>query len=196
MGFNEYLNEELKNFREEFLGSNAEGYENGKNFSANTMHFPRENEPFTEINSTLLIPEKLYNQFRQKVVFHQGVRAYIAYLLRKYKIHIANGLIPSYRNHTTKYQEKNQNLIRVAFRPNLDDWAELKLYRISFGMSISAFLVYLLLADFVDFGRKISYFLVAVGISISPNFGLWAKVYLSRNKHYYTTIFQWRESPD
>ena len=124
------------------------------------------------------------------------VRAYIAYLLRKYKIHIANGLIPSYRNHTTKYQEKNQNLIRVAFRPNLDDWAELKLYRISFGMSISAFLVYLLLADFVDFGRKISYFLVAVGISISPNFGLWAKVYLSRNKHYYTTIFQWRESPD
>lgn len=195
MEFNEYIKQEIENTKENFFwGINAEGYENGKNISAHTKHFPREKNQFIEINSTLLIPEKHYRKFQEKIVRHCGVRAYITYLLMKYKIHIANGMIPSYCNHTTKYQEKNQNLIKVSFRPNLDDWAELKLYRISFGMSISAFLVYLLIADSVDFAEKLSYFLATVGIPLSPNFDLCAKLYLSRTKSCYSTVFQYRES--
>ncbi|MBP7283081.1 MAG: DUF1564 family protein [Leptospiraceae bacterium] len=196
MEFNDYLKEAVRQTKEEWSGIYGDGYENGVNISANTVHLPHEKNPFTEINSTLLIPEKYYKRFIEKVVLHQGVRAYIAHLLLKYKIHIANGLIPTYQNHTTKYQEKNQNLIKVAFRPNLDDWAELKLYRISFGMSISAFLVYLLIADFAEFAQTVSYFLGAVGIPLSPSFDLWAKVYLSRKKSIYTTVFQYRKSPD
>ena len=196
MDYKEYLKQEQKKRNDEFRGFEAEGYENGINISSDTIHYPRENNPFTEVNSTLLIPEKYYEKFREKVVLYGGVRAYVAHLLFKYKLHIANGLVPAYYNHTTKYQEKNQNLIRVAFRPRLDDWAELKLYRVSFGMSISAFLVYLLIADFVDFAQTVSYFLGAVGISQSPDFDLSAKVYLSRKNSIYTVIFQYRKSPD
>ncbi|MBP7281769.1 MAG: DUF1564 family protein [Leptospiraceae bacterium] len=196
MEFNEYLKEKLAQATEDYFGIYADGYENGKNASENTKRFPREKNPLIEINSTLLIPEKYYKKFMEKVVYYQGVRAYVAHLLFKYKIHIANGLVPSYRNHTTKYQEKNQNLIKVAFRPNLDDWAELKLYRACFGISISAFFVYLLIADSVDFAQKISYFLGAVGIPVSSSFDLWAKVHLSRKNQCYTTIFQYRNSRD
>lgn len=196
MKFNDYLKEELEKLKEAYSGLEAEGYENGVNASANTQYYPREKNQFIEVNSTLLIPEKYYKKFMEKVFVHKGVRAYVAFLLYKYKIHIANGLVPAYSNHTTKYQEKDQNLIRVAFRPNLDDWAELKLYRVSFGMSISAFLVYLLIADFVDFAQTVSYFLGAVGISQSPDFDLSAKVYLSRKNSIYTVIFQYRKSPD
>nr|MBP9887770.1 hypothetical protein [Leptospiraceae bacterium] len=103
MNFNDYLKEQLAQAKEEYSGIDAEGYENGVNVSTQKMHFPREHNPFIEINSTLLIPEKYYKKFREKVVFHQGVRAYIAHLLFKYKIHIANGMIPAYSNHTTKY---------------------------------------------------------------------------------------------
>lgn len=194
MKFDEYLKQELEKKKEHLYDMETEGYENGVNASTNTKRFPREKNPFIEINSTLLIPEKYYQKFFDKVRAHQGVRAYVAYLLFKYKIHIANGMVPAFSNHTTKYQEKNQNLIKVAFRPNLDDWAELKLYRVSFGMSISAFLVYLLIADSVDFAEKLSYFLAAVGIPQSPHFDLCAKIYLSRKNSYYATVFQYRES--
>jgi len=194
MKFDEYLKQELEKKKEKLWGINAEGYENGVNASANSKRYPRDKNPFIEINSTLLIPEKYYQKFLEKVRAHQGVRAYVAYLLFKYKIHIANGMVPAFSNHTTKYQEKNQNLIKVAFRPNLDDWAELKLYRVSFGMSISAFLVYLLIADSVDFAANLSYFMAAVGIPQSPHFDLCAKIYLSRKNSYYATAFQYRKS--
>ncbi|MBP7280019.1 MAG: DUF1564 family protein [Leptospiraceae bacterium] len=194
MKFDEYLKKELENSKDNLWGIYAEGFENGVNVSAHTARFPREKNPLIEINSTLLIPEKYYQKFIEKVTLHQGVRAYIAYLLFKYKIHIANGMVPAYTNHTTKYQEKNQNLIKVAFRPNLDDWAELKLYRVSFGMSISAFLVYLLIADSVDFAEEMSYFMGVVGIPQSPIFDLCAKVYLSRKMSSYLIVFQYRES--
>jgi len=196
MDYKKYLEQELEKQREQFWGIQAEGYENGIEISEDTKHYPRENNPFIEVNSTLLIPEKYYEKFKEKVIRYGGVRAYVAHLLFKYKIHIVNGLVPAYSNHTTKYQEKNQNLVRIAFRPRLDDWAELKLYRVSFGMSISAFLVYLLIADFVEFAQTVSYFLGAVGISQSPDFDLWAKIYLSRKNSEYSTIFQHQRSSD
>lgn len=196
MNYKEYLQIEMEKYKEEFAGLQATGHENGVDLTEDTKYYPREKNPFIEINSTLLIPEKYYKKFKEKVISHGGVRSYVTHLLLKYKLHITNGLVPAYSNHTTKYQEKDQNLIRVAFRPNLDDWAELKLYRVSFGMSISAFLVYLLIADFVDFAKTVSHFLVAVGISQSPELDLWAKVYLSRKHSDYYTIFQYRKSPD
>jgi hypothetical protein len=197
MNFDEMIKESIQEWKEENLwGMYAEGYKEGVNASAQTVRLPRSKNPFTEINATLLIPEKHFKQFLLRRAAYGGVRPYIAHLLRKYRLHIACGIVPTYRNHTTKYQEKDQNLIRVAFRPNLDDWAELKLYRVSFGMSISAFLVYLLLADFVDFAEKVSHYLGVVGIPQSPNLDLWAKVYLSRKKSEYTIFFQYRPSPD
>ncbi|HMV42514.1 MAG TPA: DUF1564 family protein [Leptospiraceae bacterium] len=165
-----------------------------KSFSTQKISFPRDHFTFSEFSSTLLIPEKYMSLFQKKIVLHKGIRSYVAYLLKKYKLYIANGLVPGYSNVTTKYQEKGQNLHKIAFRPNPEDWAELKLYRVSFGMSISAFFVYLVIADSVELAETLSDYLTRVGISVVPNFDLIAKVYLWQKRSFYTTIFQYRES--
>lgn len=177
-----------------YEGFTAEGYQNGKTVTNSKYNFPRENFKTSDIRSSLLVPERYLNIFRAKVREHQGVRAYISYLLYKYRIHIANGIVPAYSNLTTKYQEKDQCLRKIGFRPNPSDWAELKLYRISFGMSISAFLIYLLIADSTNFAQNLSYFLWTVGIPAIPNLDLATKLYLCQNRDFYTVIFQFRQS--
>lgn len=162
-------------------------------FSNQRIFFPRKNLAMSEFSSTILIPDKYCDVFYKKIIQHKGLRSYIAYLLSKYQLPIANGLIPSYSQITTKYQEKGQNLHKFAFRPRPEDWAELKLYRVAFGMSISAFLVYLVIADSVDFAETISNYLEIVGISLFPNWDLSAKVYLCNKKSNYTIIFQYRK---
>ncbi|HMV43103.1 MAG TPA: DUF1564 family protein [Leptospiraceae bacterium] len=167
-----------------------------KNSISKTKFFSQTNNlDLAEFSSTVLIPIQYFDLFSRKIQKHKGIRSYIHYLLIKYKLHIANGLVPSYSKVTTKYQEKGQELQKVAFRPKPEDWAELKLYRISFGMSISAFLVYLLIADSVDFAETLSDYLTGVGITTTPNFNLTAKVYLWNERTYYATIFQYRNIP-
>ena len=177
-----------------YEGFTAENYENGKTVTKSKYKFPKENFKASDIRSSLLIPEKYLPVFKAKVREHQGVRAYISYLLYKYRIHITNGIVPAYSNLTTKYQEKDQCLKKIGFRPNPSDWAELKLYRISFGMSISAFLIYLLIADSTNFAQNLSYFLWTVGIPAVPVLDLATKVYLCENRDFYTVIFQFRQS--
>ncbi|HMV43000.1 MAG TPA: DUF1564 family protein [Leptospiraceae bacterium] len=162
-------------------------------FSQSTISFPRSNFQLSDFSSTLLIPEKYLSTLQLKLIQHKGLRSYVAYLLSKYQLFIANGLIPGYSNVTTKYQDKGQNLQKFAFRPRPEDWAELKLYRISFGMSISAFFIYLLLADSVDLAKATSDYLEGVGISMIPNFDLSAKVFLWNKRTYYTTLFHFRK---
>lgn len=168
--------------------------ESPKLYSNQKFAFPRKDYIYSEFSSTILIPDQYHQLFWEKCLAHGGVRQYIAYLLSKYQLYIANGLVPGYANLTTKYQEKGQNLHKIAFRPRPEDWAELKLYRVSFGMSISAFLVYLLIADSVDFAKASSHHLVAVGIPEISNFDLIAKIFLMNNRLNYTVIFQYRKS--
>ena len=177
-----------------FDGLEVENYSNGITVSNEKIVFPRKDLEAVELSSTLLIPEKYLELLQNKKLEHGGLRGYVAYLLSKYKLHIANGLIPGYSNLTTKYQEQGQNLEKIAFRPFPADWAELKLYRVAFGMSISAFFVYLLIADSVDFVEVISYYLGAVGIPCLPNWNMCAKVYLCEKRSRYTTVFQYRKS--
>lgn len=169
------------------------GYRNGISFSNQKFSFPRENFLSADFSSTLLIPEIYLPIFQSKILQYKGVSRYISYLLEKYQIYIANGLIPSYSTVTTKYQAKGQNLQKIAFRPNPADWTELKLYRIAFGMSISAFLVYLVIADSIDFAETFSPYLKSVGISNTPKFDLVAKVFLLNKRSDYTIIYQHRK---
>ncbi|HRG47869.1 MAG TPA: DUF1564 family protein [Leptospiraceae bacterium] len=194
LGFNEALGKALKQANERYAGFTADGYENGKTVTNRKNFFPKENYKGSDIRSSILIPEKYLSLFYTKAREHCGVRAYIVYLLAKYRIHISNGLVPAYSNLTTKYQEKGQDLKKIGFRPNPADWAELKLYRVSFGMSISAFLIYLLIADSTDFAQTLSYFLWSVGIPATPSLDLAAKLYLCHNRDYYSAVFQFRES--
>ncbi|HMW07213.1 MAG TPA: DUF1564 family protein [Leptospiraceae bacterium] len=165
-----------------------------KTITNNKLSYPRNYLNLAEFSSTLLIPEKYFALFQKKILEHKGIRNYISSLLKKYQLYISNGLIPGYSNVTTKYQDKGQNLQKVSFRPRPEDWAELKLYRVSFGMSISAFLVYLLIADSVEFEKTVSNYLAGVGITVITNFNLTAKVYLWNTKTYYATVFQYRKN--
>ncbi|HNG98693.1 MAG TPA: DUF1564 family protein, partial [Leptospiraceae bacterium] len=192
--YNEFLSEFRKYLYEKFAGFQIESHKNASSISSQKIVFPHEDFKYSEFSSTLLIPERYYEIFRRGCWQHGGTRGYVAYLLYKYQLFIANGLVPGYSKVTTKYQEKGQNLHKVAFRPRPEDWAELKLYRVSFGMSISAFLVYLLIADSVDFAEAVSYYLTAVGISSIPNFDLCAKIFLTNNRSDYTIFFQFRKS--
>jgi hypothetical protein len=194
LSFNQAIQQKLELAKENFAGFTVDDYKNGKTVTNNKYSFPKENYKASDIRSSLLIPERHLALFRTKIREHGGVRAYIVYLLSKYRIHISNGLVPAYSDLTTKYQEKGQGLVKIGFRPNPADWAELKLYRVSFGMSISAFLIYLLIVDSTDFARTLSYFLWTVGIPASKNLDLAAKLYLCQNRHYFTAIFQFRES--
>lgn len=193
-GFNEALRKELDQAQAEYIGFTAKGYENGKTVTNRKISFPKENYKGSDIRSSILIPEKYLSLFYTKVREHRGVRAYIVYLLSKYRIHISNGIVPAYSNLTTKYQEKGQALKKIGFRPNPADWAELKLYRVSFGMSISAFLIYLLIADSTDFAQTLSYFLWTVGIPATSSLDLAAKLYLCHNRDYYSAVFRFRQS--
>ena len=172
----------------------AEGYKNGVTVSNDKIVFSRKDLETPEFSSTLLLPEKYIELLNKKKIQHGGLREYVAYLLSKYKLHIANGLIPGYSKLTTKYQEQGQNLQKIAFRPNPADWAELKLYRVAFGMSISAFFVYLVIADSVDFAEALSYYLEIVGVPCTPSWNLCAKVYLCEKISRYATVFQYRKS--
>ncbi len=194
LSFHAAIQQELEQAKVNYVGFTADNYENGKTVTNNKQSFPKENYKASDIRSSLLIPEQHLALFRSKVREHQGVRAYIVYLLSKYRIHISNGMVPAYSNLTTKYQEKGQSLVKIGFRPNPADWAELKLYRVSFGMSISAFLIYLLIADSTDFAQTLSYFLWTVGIPAASSLDLSAKLYLCHNRDYYSAIFQFRES--
>ena len=194
-------NDSIEGFSVEFKMSGVnpeelvvEGYPNGITISNQKIVFPRENLETTELSSTLLIPEIYLELLQNKKLKHGGLRRYVAYLLSKYKLHIANGLVPGYSKLTTKYQEQGQNLQKIAFRPCPADWVELKLYRVAFGMSISAFFVYLLIADSVDFAETVSYYLGAIGIPCPPNWNLGAKAYLCEKRSHYTTVFQYRKS--
>lgn len=191
--FEQCWKEPIEKMKREFEPLLTEGYEDGRSFLNQKKVFPRKNYKLEEFSSTILIPDQYMDFFRKKIYEHKGVRAYIAYLLYKYRLHIANGIVPSYSSVTTKYQRKGQDLHKISFRPKVSDWAELKLYRVSFGMSISAFLMFLVIADYMDFARVVSYFLVAVGIHTTPNLDLIAKVNLFCNKGYHSTVFQYRE---
>ena len=182
----------IEDYKKESFGIWAEGYRNGVTSSNKRKVFPRKNFQVEEIRSTILLPEKYLEHFQKRIVQYEGVRSYIAHLLSKYKIHISNGIVPAYSNLATKYQEKNQNLQKISFRPLAEDWAELKLYRVAFGMSISAFLVYLVIADSVDLAETVSHLLVAVGVPTLSKQDLTAKIYLWEKRSYYSIVFQVR----
>ena len=191
--FEQCWKEPIEKMRKEYDPLLTEDYEDGHSVSNQKKVFLRKNYKLEEFSSTILIPDQYMDFFKKKIYEHKGVRAYIAYLLYKYRLHIANGIVPSYSSVTTKYQKKGQDLHKISFRPRVSDWAELKLYRVSFGMSISSFLMFLLIADYMDFAKVVSYFLVAVGIHTTPDLDLIAKVYLFRKKSYHSTVFQYRE---
>ncbi|HNK58374.1 MAG TPA: hypothetical protein PLL86_19340, partial [Leptospiraceae bacterium] len=76
-----------------YQNSQPTPYLNGVSISNRKISFPREDYIYSEFSSTLLIPDRYYQLFRSKCSSHGGTRQYISYLLSKYQIFIANGLV-------------------------------------------------------------------------------------------------------
>ena len=153
------VDEKLKSLKEEETVNKKGIFRDGKTFSNQENVSTEPNARLIEVSSSLVIP-KIYSEvLKKKLKKYKGFKLYLHYLLRKYDIHIVNGLIPNYSNVTTKYQDKDLELLKVGIRPWGSDWGELQLLRCSHGVSMSAIFVYLLKADSLDFAKTVSEFL-------------------------------------
>lgn len=101
--------------------------------------------------STLLIPKDLIKRFDRRLKIKGGKTKYFAYLIGQYRTMLrsfsldASGL-------KTEYQWKNQELQKINFRPQNDDWAELGAFSVASGKSRCLLFVYLLLMDLNGWG--------------------------------------------
>ena len=188
------VDEKLKSLKEEETVNKKGIFRDGKTFSNQENVSTEPNARLIEVSSSLMIP-KIYSEvLKKKLKKYKGFKLYLHYLLRKYDIHIVNGLIPNYSNVTTKYQEKDQELLKVGIRPWGSDWGELQLLRCSHGVSMSAIFVYLLKADSLDFAKTVSEFLVKAGIPSLPSLDFYGEIRLENRKFYFRRVFRYQES--
>lgn len=195
------LKELLNHTLDELEFYNAQESINKKGLFANGNTFCKDKKILTskdmcliEISSSLMIPENFLSVLKTKLKKYKSIGAYLNYLLRSNKIHIVNGLLPSYCNVTTKYQEKDQNLKKVGIRALGSDWAEMQILRTSHGLSMSAIFVFLLKADFVEFARSVSEFLVNAGIPTILHIDLSGELHLEYERFYFSRVFQFKEN--
>ena len=107
--------------------------------------------------ASLLIPEKYLNDFFKRVKNYGGVRFYVHYLLNQNGNQLEN-ILPKQENLKVKYQEKNQNLKKINFRPKGQDWTKLKELRFTSKFSISGILVNLILTDIDKMNKNYSFY--------------------------------------
>ncbi len=165
----------------------------GKTFS-NQERVNFENDLWLiEISSSLMIPESYLPLLKKKSKKFKSLANYLHFLVVNYKIHIANGIIPSYKNVTTKYQDKDLDLKKVGIRAKGCDWAELQLLRCSHGMSMSAIFVYLLRIDSVEFAEALSVMLVDAGIPNRPRLDFFGELRLEHQDSVFSRVFRYQE---
>lgn len=169
-------------------------FKDGKTFSKRENFVTEDNMGLIEISSSLMVPDNFMEILKKKLKKYKGIKLYLHYLVRKYDIHIINGLLPQYSNVTTKYQDKDQNLHKIGIRPLGSDWAEMQLLRSSLGMSMSAIFVYLLKADSVEFAKTVSEYLVKAGIPTLPKIDLFGEIKLESEKSLFSRVLRFQES--
>ncbi|MCE9499094.1 MAG: DUF1564 domain-containing protein [Leptospira sp.] len=101
----------------------------------------------TETSSTLNIPEILMPLLEMKARDSSQLTVYLKTLLNRYRCICYSGALPSYDGIKTKFQAKGQNMKLRSFRPNNEDWAELKLIAAMHGMTATFLFVILLEMD-------------------------------------------------
>ncbi len=188
------MEEKLKSIKAEEEINQKGIFRDGKTFSNQERVTTLSNVRLIEISSSLMIPLELLGVLKQKLKKHKGFKLYLHHLISRYEIHIMNGIIPNYSNVTTKYQEKDQCLVKVGIRPWGSDWAELQLLRCSNGLSMSGIFVYLLKADSLDFAKAVSEYLIKAGIPSIPNLDLFGEMRLENRKFFFSRVFRYHEN--
>lgn len=141
--------------------------------------------------STFLIPEMYMEIFERKMEKFEGnLRAYLSYLLNRYRFLVKNGFIPKHEFLKTKYQEKRLNLQRVDFVPVAEDWAELKCLRAFFNRSMTWIFVFLLLLDDLDLAENLPKKVADFVVPKISHFREEVRAILSRKRFLYLRILQ------
>ncbi|MBW0433491.1 DUF1564 family protein [Leptospira yasudae] len=95
------------------------------------IHFPKfqhsrelrtSNGRFT---ADVYIPTKFYSYALKKIHQNRNLANYLKNLLQSYKFEILKNQKPHKRERVS-YQSKSLGLMRISFRPNEQDWAELR----------------------------------------------------------------------
>ncbi len=188
------MDEKLKSFKAEEEVNRNGIFKDGKIFCNEERVAAQSNVRILEISSSLMIPQEWLGVLKNKLKKHKGLKYYLHYLIKRYDIHIVNGLIPNYSNVNTKYQEKDLELRKIGIRSWGSDWAELQLLRCSHGLSMSAIFVYLLKADSLDFAKTVSEYLVKAGIPSIPNLNFLGEIRLENEKFKFNRVFRYYES--
>jgi len=146
-----------------------------------------------QYSSTLLIPKDLIDFWNRKTSKNEAsCRDYLHLLLKKYRFLIYNGILEKSETLMTKYQEKDLNLQKVAFRPYPEDWAELKQLRAFFNKSICLIAVFLVMLDSLGVAESIPEQLSNFVIPTQSKFRLYTKAFLSRKNFAYDREMQYR----
>lgn len=97
-----------------------------------------------------------------------------------------SGLIPEPRRLKTEYQAKDQNLVKVSFRPYNDDWIELGELALAFGKSRCWMFVYLLELDILGLWDLLVKFSFTTVVPTNSNLCLKSSWVISRIKRQFT----------
>ena len=108
--------------------------------------------------STLNIPLVFMPSLMIKIGNHQTLRNYLHFLLEKFRFLNFSGTLSRSNRPKTEFQEKNQNLLPFSFKPDNEDWLELKLIAQMHNKSMTNFFVILLILDCGEFGDAVGSF--------------------------------------
>ena len=141
--------------------------------------------------STLLIPEHLVEKFLQNRLEGHGnnTSVYLRNLLSMYRIITHSGMIPKPSKIKTEYQEENQNLKRVSFRPDNSDWIELGQLAIAFGKSRCWMFVHLLQLDLLGMWRILVESKLHKVVPTLPSLELKVSLRFQKIKDYFSRLF-------
>lgn len=117
--------------------------------------------------STLMIPETFSKDLERKSKKYGGKPKYFSYLLRRFRP-LMRSLLSEPSGLRKIYQEKNQALVKVNFRPSNEDWAELGTFSIAAGRSRCLLFVLLLVFDLAGFGSILKKAGVVMNDPFSP----------------------------
>jgi hypothetical protein len=133
-----------------------------------------------QTTSTVLVPEELLLDFEEKVKVNGGMRKFFTLLLDKYRILTHSGALPEACKLKTEFQEEGQDLQRVNFLPDNEDWLELGQVATFYGKSRCWIFTYLLRLEALGFGELMEEVLVTSGVPITVSFQLQVALQLQR----------------
>lgn len=154
---------------------------NSQNFTIDSI------DTLKTTSSTLLIPKSLYQGYLEKKLENGNKKSvYLRNLLWMFKTITRSGLIPEPRRLKTEYQAKDQNLVKVSFRPYNDDWIELGELALAFGKSRCWMFVYLLELDILGLWDLLVKFSFTTVVPTNSNLCLKSSWIISRIKRQFT----------